>query len=73
MRHTMPVAHRSLAIRVHQLADPPLWSWEIVDEVTGRVLRSSWHSHWMAYRSREDAIMHARSALKVLVPTERSA
>lgn len=50
-------------LRVHLLPDPPLWSWELIEPATHRVLRSSWNDDWMAYESPQAAVSAARASL----------
>jgi hypothetical protein len=44
-----------LYVRVRLLTEPSLWSWEICDRRSGRVLVSSWEATWTAYPSRAEA------------------
>jgi hypothetical protein len=55
----------TLGVRIRLLPDPPLWSWEIVDDRTQRVVRSSWNDDWVAYETREAAAHAARALLGV--------
>ncbi len=44
-----------VGLRVRLLNDPCLWSWELVDPVTNRLLESGWQEHWAAYDSAAEA------------------
>jgi hypothetical protein len=44
-----------LMLRARLLAEPCLWCWEIVDEVDGTLVESSWESEWTAFESADAA------------------
>jgi len=53
-------SRRRVFVEARLLADPCLWYWEIRD-ARGRLVESSWASHWTAYPSREEALAAAFS------------
>lgn len=44
-----------LVVRTAWLADSDVWVWEIFDARSGRVMESSWPSHWTGYDGRDVA------------------
>jgi poly-gamma-glutamate synthesis protein (capsule biosynthesis protein) len=56
-------AKRRLNVRVRLLGEPCLWCWEIVDEVSGDEIESSWDTEWCGYPTREEAETAGRGRL----------
>src|SRR5947209_3566827 len=44
-----------LTVKVHLLAEPCLWCWEIVDVEDGVLVESSWATEWTGYASSREA------------------
>lgn len=55
-----------LTVRATLLSNPPLWCWEIVDAISGKLVESSWQSRWEAYGSANEALRQAVPALQRL-------
>jgi hypothetical protein len=55
--------HEPIGLHVRLLPDPPLWSWELIENTTHRVVHSSWNDDWMAYESPDAAVRAARASL----------
>jgi hypothetical protein len=47
---------KHLEARARQLADPPLWCWELINPATGLLVTSSWTDFWVAYPSSDAAL-----------------
>jgi len=50
---------KRLQARARLLADPPLWSWELIDPANGALVASSWTESWVAYPSSDAALRAA--------------
>lgn len=61
---------RRFEVRARRLNTPPLWCWEIVDTLQGRVIESSWIRSWRAFNSRDEALEDARRQPLVAVLVE---
>jgi hypothetical protein len=53
-----------MSVRVRLLGAPCLWCWEIVDEVSGEVIESSWDTEWCGYPSHEEALAAGRRRIR---------
>lgn len=64
MEGAMRTEPTALGLHARLLAEPCLWSWEIVDRGgDGAVLYSSWANEWSAYESREEALRAGEARL----------
>ena len=48
------------------LNEPCLWCWEIVDEISGVEIESSWDTEWVGYPTREEAETAGRGRLSAI-------
>ena len=60
------VAAAPLMVRVRLLDEPSLWSWEITEAESGRLVETSWSSEWMAYDSAAEALAAGQRRLAEL-------
>jgi hypothetical protein len=64
--HAGAAAKPRLNVRVRLLGEPCLWCWEIVDEVSGDEIESSWDTEWCGYPTREEAETAGRARLAAI-------
>jgi hypothetical protein len=64
--HAGAAAKPRLNVRVRLLGEPCLWCWEIVDEVSGDEIESSWDTEWCGYPTREEAETVGRARLAAI-------
>jgi poly-gamma-glutamate synthesis protein (capsule biosynthesis protein) len=61
-----------LSVRVRLLGEPCLWCWEIVDDVSGNEIESSWDTEWCGYPTREEAETAGRARMIAIAPESRA-
>ena len=62
-----------LTVKVHLLAEPCLWCWEIVDGEDGELVESSWATEWTGYASSQEALRAGTLRLTDLARSSRGA
>ena len=62
-----------LTVKVHLLAEPCLWCWEIVDGEDGELVESSWATEWTGYASSQEALRAGTLRLTDLTRSSRGA
>ena len=62
-----PAVTRRLNVRVRLLAEPCLWCWEIVDEMSGDPIECSWDTEWCGYPTCEEAAAAGRGRASAIL------
>jgi hypothetical protein len=67
------LAMKQLEVCPRLLADPAMWSVEVRDSITKRIIWSSWADEWCAYDTADDAKRRAAEIVARLTSSAASA